>query len=95
MKVREIKDIERAKCPIDIVFGNSRYWGAFFHPKKKYPATFIRMMVKGITYGVFYDTLYHEIFHQVLYPLKKQARFNHKEEHWIIDRLLNYQYDWY
>jgi len=95
MMLREVREIEKAKCSIHIVFGNSRHWGTFFHPTEKIPSTFIEMFVKGITHGIFYDTLYHEMFHQALSPLRKMRVFNKKQEHWIIDKMLNWQEDWY
>lgn len=93
--LREVKEITKAKCAIQVVFGNSRFWGAFFPSTKKQPATFIQLYVKGMTHGIFYDTLNHEIFHQVLHPFRKLKVFNKIQEHWIIDKMLNWQEDWY
>jgi len=95
LKLREIKEIEKHKCPVDMVYGNSRYWGAFFHPTKKLPATFIRMYIRGITPRVFDEILEHEMYHQALFPLRKTEKFNRHEEHWIIDKMLQTRGDWF
>jgi len=96
MKVREIKDINKSKCPINFVFGNSRNWGMYnWHSDK--PTTFIQLFCKGMTPAIMFETLDHEYYHHCLIQIRKELkkRWNSIQEHWIIDRMIYAGHDWY
>ena len=97
MKVREIKDIEKTKCPINFIFGSSRYWGSYYYETKSRPVTFIQLFCKGMTPAIMAETLDHEYFHYCLAKIKKEIkkRWNSIQEHWVIDRMIYAGHDWY
>lgn len=96
MRKRDIIEDEKHKCPIRIIYGNSKNWGsAYFEELELTP--YIAVFVKNMTCRNFFDTLDHELFHYHLDKLRKdeKKKWNINQEHYIIDKLLNYQEDWY
>jgi len=96
MKVREMKEDEGHKCPIRIIYGNSKNWGRAYDEQVEL-TPYVVVFVKSMTARNFFDTLDHELFHYHLSKIRKddKKKWSLKKEHWIIDKLLNYQEDWY
>ena len=95
MRTRHIKEIDKNKCPISIVYGNSKYWGSTYDEYQE-TAPYIAIFVKGLTPHNFWDTINHELYHYHLFKIKREdkAYWTMKQEHWVIDVLLYMDDDW-
>jgi len=92
---RVLREDEKHKCPMYIVFGKSRNWGRHFLYIKNKPQ-FISIYVKGMTPNNFYETIEHEWLHKLLNDNRVISKLNWgiDKEHWIIEKILQSHDDW-